>query len=52
MVKMEAGRQFARLMPNARFVVLESDNHILMEDEPAWSVFQRELRAFMSQIKT
>jgi pimeloyl-ACP methyl ester carboxylesterase/DNA-binding winged helix-turn-helix (wHTH) protein len=48
MVKMEAGRQFARLMPNARFV--ESDNHILMEDEPAWNVFQREIRAFMSQI--
>jgi pimeloyl-ACP methyl ester carboxylesterase len=50
MVKMEAGRQFARLMPNARFVALESDNHILMEDEPAWNVFQREIRAFMSQI--
>ncbi|MEM7303778.1 MAG: alpha/beta fold hydrolase [Pseudomonadota bacterium] len=49
-VFMEAGRQFAVNMPNARFVALESDNHVLLEDEPAWLVFKREVRAFLDEI--
>lgn len=28
---------------------LESKNHVLLPDEPAWSVFQAELAAFLGQ---
>lgn len=30
------------------FVELDSANHILLGDEPAWPVFTRELRAFLA----
>lgn len=33
----------------ARLVALESDNHIVLEDEPAWATFARELRAFLDE---
>ena len=36
----------ASLVPNARLVPLESNNHILLADEPAWPVFMREVTAF------
>jgi RNA polymerase sigma factor (sigma-70 family) len=44
----DEGRRLASLIPNARFVTLESDNHILQEDEPAWTAFLSEVRAFLS----
>jgi class 3 adenylate cyclase/pimeloyl-ACP methyl ester carboxylesterase len=47
-VPWEEGRRLASLLPNARFVTLESDNHILQEGEPAWEVFLSEVRAFLS----
>jgi hypothetical protein len=34
-------------IPGARFVSLESRNHIFMEDEPALSHFIQELRSFL-----
>jgi DNA-binding NarL/FixJ family response regulator len=37
----------ASLLPDARFVTLESDNHILQEGEPAWDAFLAEVRAFL-----
>jgi len=43
----EEGRRLAALLPDARFVTLESDNHILQEGEPAWAVFLAEVRAFL-----
>lgn len=43
----EEGRRLAALIPNARFVTLETDNHILQEQEPAWEVFLAEVRAFL-----
>ena len=46
-VPYEEGRLLASLLPDARFVTLESDNHILQEDEPAWDVFVSELRSFL-----
>ena len=46
-VPYEEGRRLASLLPNARFVTLESDNHILQEAEPAWGVFLSEVRAFL-----
>jgi pimeloyl-ACP methyl ester carboxylesterase/DNA-binding CsgD family transcriptional regulator len=33
------GREFATGIPGARFVTLESRNHILLESEPAWARF-------------
>jgi pimeloyl-ACP methyl ester carboxylesterase/DNA-binding CsgD family transcriptional regulator len=46
-VPYEEGRLLASLLPDARFVTLESDNHVLQEGEPAWDVFLAELRAFL-----
>jgi pimeloyl-ACP methyl ester carboxylesterase len=41
------GRLLASLIPGARFVPLESRNHILLEGEPAWPRFIREVRSFL-----
>jgi pimeloyl-ACP methyl ester carboxylesterase/DNA-binding CsgD family transcriptional regulator len=46
-VPYEEGRRLAALLPDARFVTLESDNHILQEGEPAWEAFCSEVRAFL-----
>jgi DNA-binding CsgD family transcriptional regulator len=46
-VPYEEGRRLAALVPNTRFVTLESDNHILQQGEPAWEVFLNEVRAFL-----
>ena len=43
-VPVEEGRLLAALIPDARLVLLESANHILLADEPAWSYFLSELR--------
>lgn len=48
-VPCEEGRQLAALIPGARFVQLESCNHILTENEPAWSRFLAELGAFLQE---
>jgi DNA-binding NarL/FixJ family response regulator len=37
----------AALIPDTRFVPLESANHILLEAEPAWSTFVSELYRFL-----
>ena len=44
----EAGRLLATRIPGARLVPLDSDNHILLGDEPAWQVFVEEVRAFLA----
>jgi DNA-binding SARP family transcriptional activator/pimeloyl-ACP methyl ester carboxylesterase len=41
------GRLLASLIPGARFVPLDSRNHILLETEPAWRRFLLEVDAFM-----
>jgi pimeloyl-ACP methyl ester carboxylesterase/DNA-binding CsgD family transcriptional regulator len=46
-VPFDEGRQLAALIPGARFVPLESRNHVLLEGEPAWALFLRELRDFV-----
>jgi pimeloyl-ACP methyl ester carboxylesterase/DNA-binding CsgD family transcriptional regulator len=46
-VPYEEGRRLAALLPDARFVTLESDNHVLQEGEPAWDAFLAEVRAFL-----
>jgi len=37
----------ASLIPGARFVELDSPNHILLGNGPAWGAFVTELRAFL-----
>jgi pimeloyl-ACP methyl ester carboxylesterase len=46
-VPFELGRQLAAMIPGAKFVPLEGANHILLEAEPAWPVFLREVRSFI-----
>ena len=46
-VPYEEGRRLASLLPNSRFVSLETDNHILQEGEPAWELFLAQVRAFL-----
>jgi len=43
------GRKLATLIPEARFVPLESKNHILLESEPAWTRFVEEVRRFLEE---
>ena len=47
MVPFEIGRQLAAHIPGARFVPLESQNHLLLETEPAWARLLDEVRAFL-----
>ena len=46
-VPVEEGRLLGARIPGARLVLLESANHILLADEPAWSGFLAELHAFL-----
>jgi pimeloyl-ACP methyl ester carboxylesterase len=46
-IPFDEGRQIAARIAGARFVLLESRNHVLMEEEPAWGRFVAELRAFL-----
>jgi pimeloyl-ACP methyl ester carboxylesterase/DNA-binding CsgD family transcriptional regulator len=46
-VPYEEGRRLASVLPDARFVTLEGDNHILQEGEPAWEAFLSEVRSFL-----
>jgi pimeloyl-ACP methyl ester carboxylesterase/DNA-binding CsgD family transcriptional regulator len=46
-VPFEEGRLLAALIPGARFVPLESRNHLLLEHEPAWRRWLAEVRAFL-----
>jgi pimeloyl-ACP methyl ester carboxylesterase len=42
------GRHLASSIAGARLVALDSDNHIVLEDEPAWQVFVSEVRDFLA----
>ncbi|HEU4630445.1 MAG TPA: alpha/beta fold hydrolase [Gemmatimonadaceae bacterium] len=48
-VPFDQGRRLAALLPDARFVPLESRNHILLEHEAAWARFLDEVRRFLGQ---
>lgn len=47
-VPFDEGRLLAALIPGARFVSLDSDNHVLLETEAAWPLFLSEVRAFLT----
>jgi pimeloyl-ACP methyl ester carboxylesterase/DNA-binding CsgD family transcriptional regulator len=46
-LRFDDGRAVAALVPDARFVPLESRNHILLENEPAWRHFIDEIGEFL-----
>jgi len=48
-VPLEQGRLMATSIPNARFVTLESENHVLIPGEPAWPKFLDEIEAFLAE---
>jgi DNA-binding winged helix-turn-helix (wHTH) protein/pimeloyl-ACP methyl ester carboxylesterase len=50
LVPFEEGRRIATLIPNARFVALESENHVPQPFEPAWPAFLAAIETFMSEI--
>jgi pimeloyl-ACP methyl ester carboxylesterase/DNA-binding winged helix-turn-helix (wHTH) protein len=45
---MEQGLLMARSIPNARFVTLESDNHVVLAGEPAWPRLVSEIDTFLN----
>jgi pimeloyl-ACP methyl ester carboxylesterase/DNA-binding CsgD family transcriptional regulator len=46
-VPVAEGRMLATLIPGARLVLLDSENHILLADELAWEQFRSALRGFL-----
>jgi pimeloyl-ACP methyl ester carboxylesterase/DNA-binding winged helix-turn-helix (wHTH) protein len=45
----EHGLLLARSIPNARFVALDSKNHLILSHEPAWQQYVNELCGFLDQ---
>jgi pimeloyl-ACP methyl ester carboxylesterase len=48
-IPFELGLALARGIPNARFVALESRNHVILPHEPAWERFAREVTTFLGE---
>ena len=48
LVAFEKGRRMAAMIPGARFVALEGENHLILEDEPAWPRFIEEVSRFLA----
>jgi pimeloyl-ACP methyl ester carboxylesterase/DNA-binding CsgD family transcriptional regulator len=46
-IPFENGRKLASLIPGSRFVPLQGENHILLENEPAWKQFVDEVLNFI-----
>jgi pimeloyl-ACP methyl ester carboxylesterase/DNA-binding winged helix-turn-helix (wHTH) protein len=44
----EQGRLMARSIPHAKFVTLDSDNHVVLAGEPAWPRLVGEIDAFLN----
>src|SRR3546814_3257964 len=46
------GRALAAGIPGATFVQLETENHVLLEDEPAWGAFREAVLEFTGLART
>src|SRR5262245_34960934 len=46
-IPFDEGRSLAALIPGAHFVPLESRNHLLVDNEPAWEQFEKGVREFL-----
>jgi len=49
-VPFSQGAELASGIPNAQFIPLESRNHILLADEPAWETFTTMSRRFLGEL--
>jgi pimeloyl-ACP methyl ester carboxylesterase/DNA-binding CsgD family transcriptional regulator len=49
LVPLEEGRRLAALIPDARFVTLDTNNHMLLAEEPAWDRLLTEVGAFLRE---
>lgn len=47
MIPFAEGRRLATRIPDARFLPLEGENHILLADEPSWPIFLAAVREFL-----
>ncbi len=50
-VPFEEGRRMAGMIPGAKFVPLEGQNHLILQDEPAWPRFLAEIRGFLGEFQ-
>lgn len=48
-VPVDSGRRMAAVIPDARFVMLDGDNHILLEGKPGFEEFFNELHPFLAE---
>jgi pimeloyl-ACP methyl ester carboxylesterase len=48
-VPFEEGRLLAALIPQAQFVALDSKNHLVTKQEPAWLKLTEALRSFLAE---
>jgi DNA-binding winged helix-turn-helix (wHTH) protein/alpha-beta hydrolase superfamily lysophospholipase len=48
-VPFDQGLMIARGIPGARFVTIDSDNHIILSHEPAWERYVAEIAGFLAQ---
>jgi DNA-binding SARP family transcriptional activator/alpha-beta hydrolase superfamily lysophospholipase len=48
-VPFSSGRELASSIPGARFLPLDSCNHVILDHEPAWPRFLEEIRAFLHE---
>jgi pimeloyl-ACP methyl ester carboxylesterase len=48
LVPFDQGRRLAASIPNAKFVPLDSANHALLSNEPAWAKFVSQTEAFLA----
>lgn len=51
-VPIEEARLLAGLIPDCRFVALDSENHLPLADEPAWPRLLAEVRGFLGELGT
>jgi pimeloyl-ACP methyl ester carboxylesterase/DNA-binding CsgD family transcriptional regulator len=49
LVPLDEGRRLATLIPGARFATLDTNNHMLLPDEPAWARLRTEIDAFLGE---
>jgi pimeloyl-ACP methyl ester carboxylesterase len=49
LVPFDQGRRLSASIPKARFVPLDSENHALLPDEPAWAKMIGEIEAFLTE---
>lgn len=51
-VPFEEGRKIAGSIPGARFVPLDGRNHLLLDGDPSWGTFVKEIRRFLGTADT